>query len=183
MNEESETKCNASRRACRRGKIARLPHAVREELNQRLLDGESGNGLIQWLNELSEARAALQREFGGGDINEQNLSEWRQGGFRDWLAKAEAEELMAETLAECSEAKGKSGSRVAASRSKGSRDKDMESVSDRVAAWFFPHYVAAARGQLSAAQTPAERWSVLRAICADLAGLRRNDHYVERLRI
>ena len=52
-----------------------------------------------------------------------------------------------------------------------------------MAGWFFPYYVAAARGQSAAARTPGQRWEVLRTICADLAGLRRSDHYVERLRI
>jgi hypothetical protein len=33
----------------RTGKIARLPRHFRNELNQRLLHGESGTGLVQWL--------------------------------------------------------------------------------------------------------------------------------------
>jgi hypothetical protein len=32
----------------RKGKIARLPAAIREELNQRLLDSEQGKQLIVW---------------------------------------------------------------------------------------------------------------------------------------
>jgi len=185
MNDESKTKhSEIGRRLCRHGKIARLPHAVREELNLRLQDGESGKGLVAWLNGLPEAKAALRREFGGCAINEQNLSDWKQGGFRDWVAKREAEELMDDTLAECRGLKKDGRNRTRGSR-RNSREKavETESLSDRVAAWFFPHYVAAARGQLSAAQTPMERWSVLRTICADLAGLRRSDHHVERLRI
>jgi len=52
MNDESKTKlAGTGRRLCRHGKIARLPHAVREELNLRLQDGESGKGLIAWLKE------------------------------------------------------------------------------------------------------------------------------------
>jgi hypothetical protein len=90
----------------RRGKIARLPGEVRDELNQRLLDGESGGGLMDWLNDLPQVKAALQREFGGRPITEQNLSEWRQGGFRDWIAKTEAAELMDETLADSREMHG-----------------------------------------------------------------------------
>ena len=187
MNVESNTEGPATRagRGSRTGKIARLPRDVRDELNQRLLDGESGPGLLQWLNDLPEAKAALLRDFGGRAINEQNLSDWRQGGFRDWVAKMEAAEWLDDTLAEGLELKRTGGGGAAASRRKGSRAKagEMESVTDRVAGWVFPHYVAAARGQLSAAQTPAERWSVLRAICADLASLRRSEHYVERLRI
>jgi len=185
MMEELKTESIGVRpgRLSRNGKIGRLPRPVRDELNQRLLDGQPGKGLVQWLNELPETKAALQREFGGRAITEQNLSEWKQGGFRDWVAKAEADEWLADTLGEDQESKRKGGSRAGASRRKGLHGKAGESVADRVAGWFFPHYVAAARVQLAAAQTPAERWSVLRTVCADLAGLRRSDHYVERLRI
>src|SRR6267142_2931446 len=35
----------------RNTKIARLPEAIREPLNQRLDDGEPGNQLVAWLNE------------------------------------------------------------------------------------------------------------------------------------
>ncbi len=166
MNDESKTEGLEARAggSSRTGKIARLPRAVRDELNQRLRDGESGASLVNWLNELPQVKAALQRDFGGRAINEQNLSDWKQGGYRDWLAREEAAELLADAVGLGHETKG-------------------PSVSDRVAGWFFPHYVAAARGQLDAAQTPAERWSVLRTICGDLAHLRRSDHYVERLRI
>jgi hypothetical protein len=187
VSEESKTEPPGRRAGSgsRTGKIARLPRAVRNELNQRLLDGEPGTGLVRWLNELPEAKAALQRDFGGRPINEQNLSDWKQGGFRDWVAKTEAEELLNDTLAEGRELTREHGTRAPASRRKGPREKavEMKTVSDRVADWFFPHYVAAARGQLAAAQPPDQRWSVLRTICADLAGLRRSDHYVERLRI
>ena len=45
----------------RTGKIARLPHQLRNELNQRLHDGESGVDLIKWLNALPEVQAILWR--------------------------------------------------------------------------------------------------------------------------
>ena len=70
----------------RNGKIARLPRAMREELNRRLRDGEQGNKLVAWLNGLPEVKAVVALEFGGKPIREQNLSEWRKGGYRDWLA-------------------------------------------------------------------------------------------------
>ena len=97
MNEESTTELPLTPRTmCRNGKIARLPHAVRLELNQRLRDGESGKGLVEWLNGLPEVKAALQREFGGRAIREQNVSEWKQGGFRPSPTPAEAPALAGE---------------------------------------------------------------------------------------
>lgn len=71
------------------GKIARLPKAIREQLNQRLADGESGETLLRWLHTLPEVLEVLVREFEGRPILKQNLSEWRQGGFREWEARQE----------------------------------------------------------------------------------------------
>ena len=59
----------------RLGKIARLPRAVREQLNHRLADGEMGKRLVEWLNTLPVVHAVLTAEFGGRAINEQNLSD------------------------------------------------------------------------------------------------------------
>ena len=71
------------------GKIARLPRDIREELNQRLDDGEPGGCLLEWLNSLSA-------DFGGGRINAQNLSNWRKGGFQHWLRQQERRNLVRE---------------------------------------------------------------------------------------
>src|SRR5882724_9955563 len=66
------------------GKISRLPREIREQVNEKLDAGEPGNRLVAWLNELPAVRALLAAEFGGAAINEQNLTNWKQGGFRDW---------------------------------------------------------------------------------------------------
>ena len=68
------------------GKIARLPKAIRDEVNHRLLDGERAAPILEWLNEQPEVQAVLARWFAGRPINEQNLSQWRLGGFRHWVA-------------------------------------------------------------------------------------------------
>jgi hypothetical protein len=74
------------------GKIARLPRAVREELNWRLLDGEQQSRLVEWLNGREEVQAMLRAEFSGQPINEPNLTAWVQGGFEDWRRQQEATE-------------------------------------------------------------------------------------------
>lgn len=79
----------SERMKARIGKIARLPKAIREQLNQRLADGESGETLLRWLHNLPEVIEVLVREFEGRPILKQNLSEWRQGGFREWEARQE----------------------------------------------------------------------------------------------
>lgn len=73
----------------RTGKLARLPLAIREQVNHRILDGEKFRSIIKWLNEQPEVRAVLEREFHGDRINDQNFSDWHQGGYRDWLGRRE----------------------------------------------------------------------------------------------
>lgn len=77
----------------RKGKIARLPKTIRDELNQRLADGEPGRRLIAWLNSLPEVHAVLEREFGGRAISEQNLSEWKTGGYLSWVKQLEVADI------------------------------------------------------------------------------------------
>jgi hypothetical protein len=60
----------------RQGKVARLSAIIREEINKRLYDGASGVSIRKWLGTKGEAAAA---------VSEQNLSEWRNGGYQDWL--------------------------------------------------------------------------------------------------
>ena len=73
----------------RNGKIARLANGVREELNERLFNGEEGTKLVDWLNGLKEVKAVLKELFEGRPISEQNLSEWKQGGYVEWEARRE----------------------------------------------------------------------------------------------
>src|SRR5208282_755512 len=71
----------------RNGKIARLPHEIQQELNQRLELSEQGPQLLAWLNALKEVKKVVKNDFAGVPISKQNLSEWRQGGFQEWLAR------------------------------------------------------------------------------------------------
>lgn len=73
----------------RKGKIARLPAALRKTLNERLRDGWTGEALCKWLNSLPEVRKSMLDNFGGEPVKPQNLSEWRGGGYLDWLRDEE----------------------------------------------------------------------------------------------
>lgn len=73
----------------RLGKIARLPESVRHELNRRLRDGHLGPQVLPWLNGHAEVLPVLAEYFGGQPINAQNLSDWRQGGYKEWEEKQE----------------------------------------------------------------------------------------------
>src|ERR1039458_1968788 len=72
------------------GKIARLPAAIRDQLNRRLLDSEPGPSLLDWLNSLPEVQAILAAEFASQPLYPANLSEWKNGGYCDWLARHDA---------------------------------------------------------------------------------------------
>ena len=69
---------------CYRSKIGRLPFAIRNELNERIRDGAGGSEILAWLNGLPSTRKII-RELKSGDINAQNLTDWRSSGYRDWL--------------------------------------------------------------------------------------------------
>jgi hypothetical protein len=71
----------------RNGKIARLPRSVRNELNERLERSEPSPQLLAWLNALPEVKEVVGNHFAGVPISKQNLSEWRQAGFQEWLAR------------------------------------------------------------------------------------------------
>ena len=84
----------------RNGKIARLPKAVRHELNCRLSEGEPGESLVEWLNERDDVKKVLAASFGGRPVSEQNLSEWRAGGYLDWQRHQETLELAQQMMEE-----------------------------------------------------------------------------------
>ena len=69
---------------CYRSKIGRLPFAIRNELNERIRDGVGGPEIVAWRNGLPSTRKII-RELKSGEINAQNLTDWRSSGYRDWL--------------------------------------------------------------------------------------------------
>jgi hypothetical protein len=73
----------------RTGKIARLPHDLREEVCRRLLDNQTSAQLLPWLNAQAAAVALWEHEFEGQPANAENLSQWRHGGFREWKERRE----------------------------------------------------------------------------------------------
>jgi len=149
------------------GKIARLPREHREQLNRRLRNGEPGKGIVKWLNALPEVQNILAAEFAGHPVREQNLSEWKQHGYREWLVHQEVQESLGETVAEGEELKSRLG----------------EAVTEKLVGWMIPNFVAEARVKLAAAKNPDERWSVWQAFCVNLVPLQRVKYYTDRLKL
>jgi len=151
----------------RNGKIARLPREIRNQLNRRLHDGEPGNQLVTWLNSLPEVQAVLKTEFNERPIREQNLSEWKQGGYRDWVLQQEAIELVRHMEADSDELNQASKLRL------------TDLLAQRLAA----RYVVAAKA-LSQSNAQGEiDLKVLREFCGDIVALRKGDHSAERLKL
>jgi hypothetical protein len=115
------------------------------------------------LNALPEVQAVVATEFGGKPIREQNLSEWKQGGYRDWVAQQEALE-MAERLGEDAaqwDAEGR------------------PPLTETLALWAAARYAVATR-RVAETEGP-EGWRLLREMCGDIVELRRGDHSAQRL--
>lgn len=152
----------------RTGKIARLPREIREQLNRRLADGEPGHRLVEWLNALPETQKTLTTNFGGRAISEQNLSEWKQGGHQDWLARQE-------TLACARELAADAGELAEAAEG---------SLSDHLATVLSARYAALVSGWNGEMDDEFRRKTrALRMLCQDIVELRRGDHCAERLRL
>ncbi|PTY03940.1 hypothetical protein DB346_02790 [Verrucomicrobia bacterium LW23] len=71
------------------GKIARLPVAIRNEVCRRIYDGQPGPKIIAWLHTQEDVLRVLDEQFHEEPISPQNLSEWRQGGYQNWLSRRE----------------------------------------------------------------------------------------------
>jgi hypothetical protein len=74
------------------GKIAQLSKVIRDEFNQRIENGKLGPELFRWLNSLPETQQLLTEKFDRQPVTKSNLSDWRQGGYRDWLKDKAREE-------------------------------------------------------------------------------------------
>jgi hypothetical protein len=68
----------------RLGKIAQLPKPIRDDLNQRLENGQQSPELLAWLNSLPKTKKLIAKQFDRQPITKSNLSHWRHGGFQDW---------------------------------------------------------------------------------------------------
>jgi hypothetical protein len=88
------------------GKIGRLPFDVREQLNHRLFNGQSGREILIWLNSLPAVRAVLNAQCNGIPVNAFNLTHWRQTGYQQWLRIRNAADTPAENAGDAPESTG-----------------------------------------------------------------------------
>src|ERR1035437_8716347 len=150
------------------GKIARLPRNIRNELNHRLDDGEPGGRILEWLNTLSAVQTLLNAEFGGGRINAQNLSNWRKGGYQDWLKQQERRNLLRELTENAEEL---------------ATDARGVEIANHLSAVLVAELAASARAALAAITDPAERCVREQEFLLTLVRVRRQDNLAGKLAI
>ncbi len=151
------------------GKIARLSRAVRAQLNSRLQDNVEGKLIVLWLNSLPEVKELLAEKFDGRPINEQNLSDWRQSGYEEWLAHQDITAQAAE---------------LAANQQELAAALPGQSLPDHLAAAVSFRYAAILAAQGLELDEPALRQlKALGRICQAVVKLRRSDQNAARLKI
>jgi len=155
-------------RTIRSGKIARLPEAIRKQLNERLANHESSTPLLAWLNALPEVQTLITREFGGKIIVRQNLHEWRHGGHAEWRRQQEVRRVMEWLHSEGAEVE------MAAGLNGGSATEFMTT-------WLATRYVVGMKQLKGRKGDRALAWDQLRECCHDIVALRREEHLAQRL--
>ena len=152
----------------RKGKIARLPREIREELNRRLEDGAAGEPLLDWLNALPSVQSVLASQFGGVPVSKQNLSEWRTGGFAEWQVRQEMLADARELAADAAELQAVTGGRL----------------TDHLATVLGARYASALAGwDGQPSEEFRQKLKVLSGLCQNVVELRRGDHSGNRLQM
>ncbi|HSU54210.1 MAG TPA: hypothetical protein VLT36_09145 [Candidatus Dormibacteraeota bacterium] len=83
---------NAFSKPHRRGKFARLPATVRDQVNRMLRDGFSYTKILETLQSNPETATLA--------LSKQNLSNWKNGGHQEWLTRQEWRDDLCERQAE-----------------------------------------------------------------------------------
>ena len=151
----------------RHGKIARLPHPIREQINRRLENGEAGKQIAEWLNTLPEVAAVMAAEFDGQPVNEVNVSNWKMGGYRDWEAQQEALEAVRQFGANADELSQAANGQFA----------------DQLALCLMARIAVALKQPAAGGDDPERQLQRLRELCGDVVALRKGDHNAQWLRI
>ncbi len=157
----------------RNGKIARLSKHLREEINRRLQNGEPAESILRWLNKQPECRKVMAELFDGRPISKHNLSEWKQGGYEDWLRKEECVVRVRAMMEQAEELEGQD-------EGEDGNEGEVPNIAGRLAA-VLEMQLAEVTSQLDEIADPEQRWKRTREILRELDRLRRGDHHAQRV--
>ena len=149
------------------GKIARLPKEIRQKLNERLREGETAKRLVAWLNRLPEVQAIVASAFGGVPIREQNISEWRKGGYTDWKQRRAAIEVAVHLAKEAAQRKGE--------------EPAKPTLNEALVLWLTREYAVATRELAESGDE--EKQARLRQMSANMMRLRRVERQAAKLKL
>jgi hypothetical protein len=166
----------------RNGKIAKLPQSIRDQLNTRLSDGQEGPEILPWLNAIPKVQEILKDKFDSQPITKQNLSEWRAGGYEDWLLNQNIRDAYG-SLAE----HNRNIEELEEDEDDQTSDADPEyfgltspTLPDKLALWLTARYMVLSR-QFRGDTLDDASWKRFRELTKDVIALRRGDHQVRNL--
>ena len=138
-----------------------MPKEIRATLNERLHNGERNDLLVEWLNAQKEVQEVLAAQFEGRPITEQNLSEWKTGGFKDWERNEISKELV----------------RAGKEESDSLDDAALGAeISDCSARLLSAEILALQREMLGKEMPVEERWKLVCQLHKQISKMRKDDH-------
>ncbi len=152
----------------RNGKIHQIAPEIRDQLNRRLNDGETGVALAEWLNSLPQVQQLIASQFDGFPVTPQNVSDWKQGPYRDWQICQKARHIL---------------------QSANPDDPELKqllsgSLADNLAQWLTLRFAAAAHSLASLdEQDPKAELRLLGQFSADVIRLLRSQLSAGRLKV
>ena len=122
---------------------------------------------MSWLNKLPEVQAILKAQFAGAPIREQNISEWRQGGYMDWKQRRAAIKVAVGLGKEPARQKHEPSGKP--------------TLNEALALWLMREYAVATRELAESGD--AEKQARLREMSAGLMRLRRVERQAAKLKL
>ena len=136
-------------------RLARLPRHIRGQLNARMDGGEEDQPLLGWLNHQPEVQALANGQPGGSPVTEQDLSEWKQAGYQQWLRHQEACDVVRDLAEQADDLE--------------SSAEDVP-ISDCLSAFLGTELARSAKSLLAESTAPGERWQRLREVLQEGSG-------------
>jgi len=145
-----------------------LSKELRDDLNERLQNGEEAAPILEWLNGLEEVKSVLQLSFNGQPINEPNLSAWRHSGYEEWLLAEERLEMMFRLREEAASLKA---------------ELHEPNVGDWMGLLVGAEIAGLSQKLLDKEPDPEKRWKQLCDMHKQISRLRQDEHRAIRTRI